>query len=203
MPKSTAPAAPQFKIFEDTAPSDIWADVRTLFIAAFSAAPYFEGPAELDTIASWGPEQLAQQGGRLVVAYLAGAVAGFALSHGIVDDQPWQKILAETTGPAGDRRGTATAPENLVVIQELAVAANQRGRGVAKECVRRLLADRPETHVVLGVYGQAEAAYAMYRNWGFQKFGTVEPRDGSVTLHVLGSPLPWPAPGKSPVIASL
>ncbi|AIY03538.1 hypothetical protein ART_3939 [Arthrobacter sp. PAMC 25486] len=193
MPQTTPPAAPQFKIYEGAAPSEVWADVRTVFTAAFSAAPYLEDPAELDTIASWGPEQLAQRGGRLVVAYMAGVVAGIALSHGIVDDQPWQKILWETTGPGRDVRAMSTPPENLVVIQELAVSAEHRGRGIAKECMRRLLADRPETHAVLGVYGQADAAYAMYRKWDFQELGTVEPRDGSTTVRVLGSPLPWPA----------
>lgn len=194
MPLTQAPAQPNFQCFEGYASPELWAEVATLFSATFSADPYFEDPADLATITDWGPAQLAQPGGRLVVAQLDGTVAAFALSHGLAEDAPWQEILALALEPDSSYR--TAGPENVVVIHELAVAAKHRGRGIAKECVRRLLAQRTETHVVLGVYGHATSAHAMYQQWGFEELGTTTGGGSPVTLRVLGHPLPWPAAGK-------
>ncbi|POH74814.1 GNAT family N-acetyltransferase [Arthrobacter glacialis] len=193
MPLTQAPAQLNFQCFEGHASPVLWTEVAALFSATFSADPYFEDPADLAAITDWGPAQLAQPGGRLVVAHLDGTVAAFALSHGLVEDAPWQEILALALAP--DARYRMAGPENVVVIHELAVAAKHRGRGIAKECVRRLLAQRTETHVVLGVYGQATSAHAMYRQWGFEELGTTTEAGSPITLRVLGHPLPWPAAG--------
>ncbi|MEO6531240.1 MAG: GNAT family N-acetyltransferase [Specibacter sp.] len=96
-------------------------------------------------------------------------------------------------------------PHTVVVIHELAVAAQHRGRGLAREYVRRLLADRPESHAVLGVYAQAADAHAMFRRWGFDELGMAHLPGADGGLRVLGCPhtdsgliadgcpLPWPA----------
>ncbi|MHA7271519.1 GNAT family N-acetyltransferase [Arthrobacter sp. HLT1-20] len=184
--------AQQFQCFEGHAPPVLWAAVAALFSASFSADPYFEDPDDLATITGWGPVQLAQPGGRLVVAHSDGAIAAFALSHGLVEDAPWQQILAAAVAPESPY--LAADPRNVVVVQELAVAAAHRGRGLAGECVRRLLANRTESHVVLGVYSQAAPARALYRKWGFEELGTTTDAGSPTTLRVLGHPLPWPAP---------
>lgn len=177
--------------FAGHAPPAVWAEVATLFSATFSADPYFEDPAELATITGWGPVQLVQPGGRLVVTHGEDGLAAFALSHGLAEDVPWQQIVAAAVTPDSPYR--RACPENIVVIQELAVAAAHRGRGLARECVRRLLANRPETHVMLGVYDQAAPARALDRKWGFEELGTTTAAGSSITLRVLGHPLPWPA----------
>ncbi|MHA7306270.1 GNAT family N-acetyltransferase [Arthrobacter sp. TMN-49] len=177
--------------FAGHAPPALWAEVSMLFSATFSADPYLEDPAELVTITGWGPVQLAQPGGRLVVVHSDGILAAFALSHGLAEDAPWQQIVADAVTP--DSQYRTACPENIVVIQELAVAAPHRGRGLARECVRRLLANRPETHVMLGVYDQATPARALYRKWGFEELGTTTAAGSPITLRVLGHPLPWPA----------
>lgn len=140
------------------------------------------------------PEVWAAATTLFTAAYTAGAMAGFALSHGVVDDLAWQRILVEAIPSDASGTDFHAQPENLVVIQELAVAAGHRGQGIARECVRLLLAGRQESHVVLGVHGQADDAFTMYLKWGFSRLGQTTDPDTGITVRVLGSPLPWPAP---------
>lgn len=194
MSDSPQQPAARFDSFDGTAPPEVWAAATLLFTEAFAAAPYFEDPEELATIASWGPEQLAQRGGRLVVATSAGVMTAFALSHGLADDPIWQRILVEAAVSSIQGCLSLAPPESIVVLQELAVSPAYRGQGIARECVRLLLADRPETTVVLGVYEQAAAARSMYFAWGFEELGQTTGPTTGITLHVLGNTLPWPGP---------
>lgn len=195
MPTTRVSPTPHFQSFQGHASPAVWAEVATLFASAFSAAPYHEDPAELAAITGWGPAQLAQPGGRLVAAHTDGGMAAFALSHGLAADPSWQEILPAAMGADSPHQGLLADPHTVVVIHELAVAAPHRGRGLARECVRRLLANRPESHAVLGVYGQAADAHAMYRKWGFDELGTAHLPGAAVALRVLGCRLPLPPAG--------
>ena len=87
----------------------------------------------------------------------------------------------------------AITPSRTVVVQELAVDENFRGRGIAKQCIRELLSNRTEHDAILGVFGQASQVREIYKHWGFSELGTSPIYGGTVTLHVLHHKLPWTA----------
>ena len=178
-----------FVRFERAAPDQTWAEVASLFVSSFAASPYNESPEALQSIARWGPEQLASPGGRLVAASHDGHVIGFALSQRLDQDSAWQQRLDAMLPTLSE----AIAPLRTVIVQELAVDERFRGRGIAKECLRELLSNRTESDAVLGVFGQASQAREMYRRWGFLQLGTSSLYGGTVTLHALHHTLPWPA----------
>jgi ribosomal protein S18 acetylase RimI-like enzyme len=172
--------------YEGSAPPETWAAVTALFVAAFAAAPYGEDPQELAHIQTWGPTQLSHPGGRLTVAEQGGRPAGFALVHGLVEDQPWQAILATLAGhPAAV--DALDRPEEALVVHEVAVHEGFRGRGVARTLLREVLRDRDEARVFIGVYESAEDAVAMYERWGLVRAGSFRGPDSDVTLLVLTS----------------
>lgn len=182
-----SPTLPElsFESYDGVAPGSVWAGVAAVFQAAFGAAPYFEDPVELEEIVQWGPGRLAGVGGRLAVSRCEERIVGFALVHGLSGDQHWARTLPFLE-PADPRvAGMLSSPHNTVVVDELAVDPEYRGRGVAKECLARCIGKRRETRVVLGVFEQAQEARAMYVRWGLENLGTVLVRDGTVTLHVL------------------
>jgi len=174
--------------FEDDASDNIWAEVTSLFVASFAAPPYNEAPGELQSIEQWGPEKLDSPGGRLVTARHKGHLIGFALSQRLDQDSAWLQRLNAML-PSQD---VAISPSRTVIVQELAVDLNFRGRGVAKLCIHELLSSRIEQDAVLGVFGQASQVREMYKHWGFSELGTAPIYGGTVTLHALHHKLPWP-----------
>ncbi|CBT75117.1 MULTISPECIES: GNAT family N-acetyltransferase [Glutamicibacter] len=175
--------------FEHVAPDEIWAEVTSLFVLCFAAHPYNESADELQSIVQWGPEKLASPGGRLVVTRHDGQLVGFALSQRLDQDSSWLQRL-NGMPPMLD---LDILPSRTLVVQELAVNKNFRGRGIAKQCIRELLSNRAEQDAVLGVFGQATQVREMYRHWGFSELGTSPIYGGTVTLHALHHKLPWTA----------
>lgn len=173
--------------YERVAPDEIWAEVTSLFVLSFSAPPYNESPDDLRSIDQWGPEKLASPGGRLVMARNDGQLVGFALAQRLDQDDAWLRRL-EPLLPTLD---TEILPSRTVIVQELAVDGNFRGRGIAKQCLRELLSSRTEQDAILGVFGQASQIRAMYEHWGFSELGTSPIYGGTVTLHTLHHKLPW------------
>jgi ribosomal protein S18 acetylase RimI-like enzyme len=120
------------------------------------------------------------------VAEQGGRPAGFALVHGLVEDQPWQAILATLAGhPAAV--DALDRPEEALVVHEVAVHEGFRGRGVARTLLREVLRGRDEARVFIGVYESAEDAVAMYERWGLVRAGSFRGPDSDVTLLVLTS----------------
>lgn len=175
--------------FEPVAPEEVWAEVASLFVLSFAAPPYNESPEELQSIDQWGPDKLASPGGRLVTARHEGRLVGFALSQRLDQDSSWLRRL-HAMRPKPD---TVLSPSRTVIVQELAVGENFRGRGIAKQCIRELLTNRTEQDAVLGVFGQASQVQEMYGHWGFSELGTSPIYGGTVTLHTLHHKLPWTA----------
>lgn len=176
--------------YEHAAPDSLWTEIQGLFVKSFAAPPYNESPDALQGIVQWGPDQLASPGGRLVIARSGERVVGFALSQRLDQDSSWLKRL-DAMPPAA--ANSAFSPSKTVIVQELAVDEPYRGRGVAKQCIRELLSDRPEQDAVLGVFGQASRVREIYSQWGFSELGTSFIYDGTVTLHALHHALPWTA----------
>lgn len=161
--------------FEHVTPDETWAEIADPFVSTFAAPPYNESPGDLQSIVQWGPDQLASPGGRLVAASHGEHVIGFALSQRLDQDSSWQRRLdAMPRVP-----NAAITPSKTVIVQELAVDENFRGRGIAKQCIRELLSNRTEHDAVLGVFGQAHQVREMYTRWVFQSLGplpsTAEP----------------------------
>lgn len=187
VPHLRADCSVAYESFDQAVPSSVWDEVATVFSAAFSAPPYLEDPSELSRIVVWGPEQLAQTGGRLVTARNAERLVGFALAHGLEGDSSWLGILGSLNIPDSRALEMLTRPLDTVVVHELAVVADQRGKGIARSCLRMLLSDRIESRVVLGVYEQAADARSMYDRWGFEDIGVVQM--ARVSLRVLTASL--------------
>lgn len=154
---------------------------------SFAALPYNESPDKLQSIDQWGPGQLASPGGRLIAARHDGHLVGFALSQRLDQDSSWLRRLSAMLPTLG----VAISPSRTVIVQELAVDENFRGRGIAKQCIRELLSSRTEKDAVLGVFGQASQVREIYRHWGFSELGTSPIYGGTVTLHALHHKLPW------------
>lgn len=175
--------------FEHVAPDETWAEIVELFVSIFAAPPYNELPSDLQSIAQWGPGQLASRGGRLITASQDNSLVGFPLSQRLDQDISWQRRLDAMPSA----RDAAVTPSRTVIVQELAVDERFRGRGIAKQCIRELLSNREEHDAVLGVFGQAPQVQEMYRRWGFSQLGASPIYGGTVTLHALHRRLPWVA----------
>ena len=172
--------------FENVAPDKIWGEIADLFVSSFAAPPYNESPSDLQSIAQWGPDQLASPGGRLVAASHDKHVIGFALSQRLDQDISWQRRLDAMPSA----RDAEVTPSRTVIVQELAVNESFRGRGIAKQCIRELLSSRTEHAAVIGVFGQAPQVRDMYTRWGFSELGASPIYGGTMTLHALHQRLP-------------
>ena len=116
-------------------------------------------------------------------------VAYVRFEHSAPDDL-WAEVASLFVSsfaapPYNESPAAALSPSSTVIVQELAVDENFRGRGIAKQCIRELLSSRTEQDAVLGVFGQAAQAREMYRRWGFSELGTSPLYGGTVTLHAL------------------
>lgn len=174
--------------FTGSAPDGVWGEVTQLFVAAFTAEPYNEDAIDLATIRQWGPEHLGHRGGRLVIATVDGRIVGFALAHGLDADPAWLGILAQLVDSSSTAAAALAHPADAVVVHELAVAEDQRGRGIARGCLAAVLQDRSETQTVIGVYERATEAAAMYRSWGLSELGRLPMPGDAIALRVLTTP---------------
>lgn len=174
--------------FTGSAPDGVWGEVTQLFVAAFTAEPYNEDAIDLATIRQWGPEHLGHRGGRLVIATVDGRIVGFALAHGLDADPAWLGILAQLADSSSTASAALARPTDAVVVHELAVAEDRRGRGIARGCLAAVLQDRSETQTVIGVYERATEAAAMYRSWGLSELGRVPMPGDAIALRVLTTP---------------
>ncbi|MBD8534913.1 GNAT family N-acetyltransferase [Plantibacter sp. CFBP 13570] len=174
--------------FTGSAPDEVWGEVTQLFVAAFTAEPYNEDAIDLATIRQWGPEHLGHRGGRLVIATVDGRVVGFVLAHGLDADPAWLGILAQLADSSSTASAALARPADAVVVHELAVAEDQRGRGIARGCLAAVLQDRSETQTVIGVYERATEAAAMYHRWGLSELGRVPMPGDAIALRVLTAP---------------
>lgn len=163
----------------------VWRELADLFVESFSSAPYFEDPRDLRQILTWGPEHLAHTSGVLVTARQSGALVGFALAHSLADDRPWQSILRQVATSQGTAAAALAAPEDALVLHELAVRQSHRGRGIARSCLLALVSGRAELQTFVGVYDRATEAAAMYRHWQAVEIGQVPMRGDATALHVL------------------
>ncbi|ALE91482.1 hypothetical protein AOC05_02490 [Arthrobacter alpinus] len=182
-----------YETFNGSASPTLWSKVSALFVEIFAAEPYCEDPAELLQIVDWGPAQLAQSAGRLLTCSHEEQLLGFALVHSLHGDDSWQNILATIAQSVGKSSQLPTDPQEVLVVHELAVDPAARGQRIAKSALATIFSGRAETHVVLGVYGQATTAREVYQRWVFTELGIFTTQNNTVDLHVIHCQLPCPA----------
>ncbi|MFQ4149565.1 hypothetical protein AAGW05_12850 [Arthrobacter sp. LAPM80] len=85
--------------------------------------------------------------------------------------------------------GMVVCPRNVVVVHELAVDSDYRGKGIAKFCLAMTLDNRLEIDVVPGVYDQAKDPRPMHNRWGFEGLWATYIQDAAVMLRSLAARL--------------
>jgi ribosomal protein S18 acetylase RimI-like enzyme len=145
----------------DASTARLTAELRDLYGAVYVEAPYHDGSDDIaEFVAEW-PDLLAPPGFGLALARVheehAQHLAGFALGHAVEPGTDWWP----TNFPEGDK-------EASFGIAELGVRPERRRHGIARLVHDALLAGRPERQVVLWVRGDAPAATAAYRRWGYR-----------------------------------
>lgn len=153
------------------------AELRDLYGAAYAEPPYRDGPTEVaEFVAEW-PELVARPGFRLAVARTgAGGLGAFALGHEVGPDGWWPENLPDPAGDGPGRGVPTRRPGRSFGIAELGVHPAWRRHGLAGLVHRALLAGRAEPWVVLWVRGDAPAAVATYRRWGYRHVGAAPGR---------------------------
>ncbi|WP_197479119.1 GNAT family N-acetyltransferase [Plantibacter sp. H53] len=177
-----------YTTFTGSAPDGVWGEVTQLFVAAFTAEPYNEDAIDLATIRQWGPEHLGHRGGRLVIATVDRRIVGFALAHGLDADPAWLGILAQLADSSSTASTALARPADALVVHELAVSEEQRGRGIARGCLAEVLQERTESTTFIGVYERATNAASMYHRWGLSELGRVPMPGDAIALRVLSAP---------------
>ncbi len=124
-----------FSTYDGAAPSKTWDAVTDLYVSTFSATPYGRSPlTSRSSRVGTGPARPAQR--RMTIAHRDQEVAGFALVHALVHDEPWQTILtAMAEHPAAS--DALERPDRALIVHELAVDERPAGRASpAPACTR-------------------------------------------------------------------
>ncbi|MGV0835369.1 GNAT family N-acetyltransferase [Mycolicibacterium thermoresistibile] len=96
---------------------------------------------------------------------------GIAYGYCGAPDQWWQQQVVQGLHRVGvDRSRIAELTSSYFELTELHVAPHTQGRGLGEALARRLLADRPESYVLLStpeINHEANRAWRLYRRLGF------------------------------------
>jgi ribosomal protein S18 acetylase RimI-like enzyme len=164
--------------------------VRALYGEVYAAAPYSEGPDDVQAFATndW-PRRLTQPAFRLVLAHVGGEPAGFTFGHALKPDTRWWAGALDPLPPDL----TAEPEGRTFAVIELGVREQFRHRGIARALHTALLRDRPEQRVTLLVRPEAEPARELYDALGYSYVCTHQPYADGPTYRCLLMPLPVPA----------
>ncbi|WP_169747924.1 GNAT family N-acetyltransferase [Pseudonocardia acaciae] len=137
-------------------------ELAALYARVFAEPPYREGPADVRVFVRNYTEDVAHPGFGVVVAHDDGTAVGFGYGTARRPGEWW---------PGCD----APPPPEIVecpsfAVYEWAVDKPYRGRGVGREIMVRLLADRPEPWATLAVHPHADA-YRIYIRAGWRQVG--------------------------------
>lgn len=96
---------------------------------------------------------------------------GVAYGYCGAPDQWWQQQVVQGLHRVGaDRSRIAELTSSYFELTELHIDPRAQGRGLGEALTRRLLADRPETYVLLStpeIHDEANRAWRLYRRLGF------------------------------------
>jgi ribosomal protein S18 acetylase RimI-like enzyme len=127
----------------------------------------WKGVAAVEVPDRDGSDQPAPDSFELVAAPLLGVAYGYCGAP----DQWWQQQVVAGLHRIGTDRGRiAELMTSYFELTELHIHPRAQGRGLGEALARRLLADRPESHVLLStpeINGEANRAWRLYRRLGF------------------------------------
>jgi ribosomal protein S18 acetylase RimI-like enzyme len=142
-----------------------------LYIAAFFPPPLNKGPTQLGRLVDAWPRRLATPGFRLIVAEHDGQAIGAVYGHQLLPDTKWwDNALERLPDDVSTER-----PGRTVAIIDMMVRQEWRRRGVAEAMHTHLLAGRTEERVTLLVDPANTPAREVYRKWGYDVAGRIQP----------------------------
>lgn len=102
---------------------------------------------------------------------LRAPMVGIAYGYCGAPDQWWQQqVVAGLHRVGADEARIAELMSSYFELTELHIHPRAQGRGLGEALARRLLADRPESHVLLSTpetNGESNRAWRLYRRLGF------------------------------------
>lgn len=126
-------------------------------------------------------------------APLDGPLVGVAYGYRGAPDQWWQQQVVQGLRRIGTDEDRITAVmTGYFELTELHIHPRAQGSGLGEALIRRLLADRPESHVLLStpeILGESNRAWRLYRRLGFT--------DVIRGYHFAGDPRPFAILGRA------
>jgi len=141
-------------------------ELRAVYEAVFSLPPYNEGPEMAQAFVGWIRDESTLPGFCLVAASDSARLVGFAYGHRKPAGTWWRGA----DRPAPD----AVRAADTFAVMEWAVLPDQRGQGIGRGLLDRLLADRPEPYATLMVNPSTDAR-AIYAQWGWHHVASTAP----------------------------
>jgi GNAT superfamily N-acetyltransferase len=140
------------------------ASLKGVYAAVFSAAPYNEGPEMPDRFVTWVNDESRQPGFVMIVADNDSEPVGFAYGY----------TMRGWFGHSAEPAPAYLADVEKAAVMEWAVLPSMRHKGIGRELMRRLLAERSERWAALMVNPASEARM-LYERMGWRQVGTTTP----------------------------
>lgn len=159
----------EIDLLDATAAASIQPDIISMYRAAFSVAPWNSLEADLqDFEVDIFPRHLRREGFAMSTARdswgdLVGFCYGYIGEHG----QYWTDYVAARIHPSLEKAWLGGHFE----VAELAVDESERGKGIGRALLTRLLDSRGEDRIALQTLEAASPALELYESLGFTAFG--------------------------------
>ena len=138
------------------------------------------------------PDDLAADA-RTTAALTTAPLTGVAYGYRGAPDQWWQQqVVAGLAGQGVDADRIGELTTDYFELTELHIHPRAQGLGIGEALLRRLMADRPESHVLLStpeIAGESNRAWRLYRRLGFT--------DVIRGYHFAGDPRPFAILGRA------
>lgn len=138
--------------------------LREVYAEAFAQPPYRTPPAAADAWVAALPVHAARPGFRMVVAELAGRLAGFAYGYATSAGQWWHDAIAAALGP----HARAAWLDDAFEVVELAVHPAFQGEGVGGAVHDALLDALPHPTAILSTLDADTPAVRLYEKRGWR-----------------------------------
>jgi GNAT superfamily N-acetyltransferase len=158
--------------------------VARVYAAAFSEAPYREGPGEVIGFARRLPLDAGVPGFRLAVATDDGEVVGFAYGYDLPGPGEWLEWIADHLG----ERSAVWLTDGFWFV-ELAVLPSRRRCGIGRRLHDTVVGATDRRRGLLTAHARATAARRLYRTSGWLTLVNPYPIPGVADPYVLmGNP---------------
>jgi GNAT superfamily N-acetyltransferase len=141
-------------------------ELQDVYRVVFSAPPYSEEPGMVDRFAEWIAEESKDLGFQMSVALCGEKIIGFAYGYVHPAGKWWRgtdRSISEDVKSA-----------DKFAVMEWAVIPEERGQGIGKQLMEKLLATRAEPYATLTVSPAADAR-EIYERWGWRHVASTKP----------------------------